>query len=111
METIVVADPRPPTAQVDLSAPEWVAPGTDVAATISASSLIGAQVARANMTLTWVLNRVWTAAVLSTDTSADSGTPQQLRMPRTPNTPPPPQSRPVRLKPATQPVRHDRGDD
>ena len=53
---MTVADPKPPTAEVTLKAPEWLAPGDNVTVLIQATSLIGTSVADASMKLYWTLN-------------------------------------------------------
>ena len=50
---ITIADPRPPTAELTLTSPLWAAPNTTVVVNGTASSLLGADMADAEVTITW----------------------------------------------------------
>ncbi|KAG2426455.1 hypothetical protein HXX76_011686 [Chlamydomonas incerta] len=64
-----VADPRPPTAELQLDAPAWVSPTGTFTVTATAVSYIGAAVGGAPMTLTWRHARA--AGVLRITTDAN----------------------------------------
>lgn len=51
--TITIADPRPPTAELTLNSPVWAAPNTTVVVNGTAASLLGADIAGAEVTITW----------------------------------------------------------
>lgn len=61
--TITVADPRPPTAELELQLSSWVKPGTDVVLKAVATSYLGTSVASAPMTVTWSTPRAQSTQV------------------------------------------------
>ena len=52
-----MADPRPPTAELSLTAPKWVKADAKVPVSLVAKSYVGTQVAGADITLEWSLPR------------------------------------------------------
>ncbi|GLI68405.1 hypothetical protein VaNZ11_012792 [Volvox africanus] len=65
---ITVAEPRPPTADLQLSAPAWSFPNSSVSFTATAASFIGVSVSGANLTATWRTAKASGLLQLSTDT-------------------------------------------
>ncbi|GLI68394.1 hypothetical protein VaNZ11_012780 [Volvox africanus] len=65
---ITVADPRPPTVDLKLSAPAWSFPNSSVSFTATAASFIGVSVSGANLTATWRTAKASGLLQLSTDT-------------------------------------------
>jgi hypothetical protein len=51
--TFTVADPRPPTAELNVTAPKWAAPGAKVQVDFGATSYVGASVAGGDVTVEW----------------------------------------------------------
>ena len=54
-EQFLVADPRPPTAVLNLTAPDWAPPNATVKALITARSYLGADVSGAAIKVTWTV--------------------------------------------------------
>eukprot|EP01025_Chloroclados_australasicus_P057180 TRINITY_DN7117_c0_g1_i5.p1 TRINITY_DN7117_c0_g1~~TRINITY_DN7117_c0_g1_i5.p1 ORF type:complete len:2201 (-),score=318.83 TRINITY_DN7117_c0_g1_i5:388-6837(-) len=67
-EYFTVADPRPPTATLDVQVPDWVRPDGIVEVEVLATSLIGASV-ETEMTLTWTLGEQEGVETIVTDAS------------------------------------------
>ncbi|GIL86136.1 hypothetical protein Vretimale_13856 [Volvox reticuliferus] len=65
---ITVADPRPPTVDLKLSAPAWSLPTSSVSFTATAVSYIGASVSDAALTATWRTAKASGLLRLTTDT-------------------------------------------
>jgi len=53
--TFTVADPRPPTAELNVTAPKWVKPDARVVVRLVARSYVGTQVEGADVTVSWSL--------------------------------------------------------
>ncbi|KAF8063719.1 hypothetical protein HT031_003574 [Scenedesmus sp. PABB004] len=64
-----VADPRPPTAALVLSAPPWARPAAAVPVTLAAESYLGTDVSGANVTLAWETRRARGSLVATTNAS------------------------------------------
>ncbi|GIL54039.1 hypothetical protein Vafri_9594, partial [Volvox africanus] len=64
---ITVADPRPPTADLQLSAPAWSFPNSSLSFTATAVSYIGVSVSDANLTATWRTAKAAGLLQLTTD--------------------------------------------
>lgn len=64
-----VADPRPPTAQLTLTAPNWVKPKDAVKVSLKAESYVGSDVSEANVTIAWETGKAKGTLELTTDTS------------------------------------------
>ena len=62
-----VADPRPPTADLLLTAPNWAKPRDRVGVALKATSYVGTSVAGAELTLAWELPRAKGNVTLTTD--------------------------------------------
>eukprot|EP00879_Flechtneria_rotunda_P001797 GHRR01001961.1.p1 GENE.GHRR01001961.1~~GHRR01001961.1.p1 ORF type:complete len:2104 (+),score=689.06 GHRR01001961.1:216-6527(+) len=62
-----VADPRPPTAALTLSAPNWVKPNGTVQITVQAKSYIGSDLSGTNITIDW--NAAKTSGTLELETN------------------------------------------
>ncbi|KAG2434208.1 hypothetical protein HXX76_007934 [Chlamydomonas incerta] len=70
-----VADPRPPTAELQLDAPAWAAPNaTALRINVTAASYIGASVDAAEVTLTWRTAKTSDVVKLVTDVSGRAHT-------------------------------------
>lgn len=50
---VTIADPRPPTADLQVEVAPWIRPGAPLRVNVSAISYIGAEVAGARIGLTW----------------------------------------------------------
>ncbi|GIL54024.1 hypothetical protein Vafri_9574 [Volvox africanus] len=64
---ITVADPRPPTVDLKLSAPAWSFPNSSLSFTATAVSYIGVSVSDANLTATWRTAKAAGLLQLTTD--------------------------------------------
>jgi hypothetical protein len=52
---VTISDPRPPTAELEFNVPDWVAPNGTLTINGSAVSLIGADVAGAEISIKWTV--------------------------------------------------------
>mmetsp|Transcript_14647 Transcript_14647/g.36469 ORF Transcript_14647/g.36469 Transcript_14647/m.36469 type:complete len:2268 (-) Transcript_14647:639-7442(-) len=66
-ESVVVSDPRPPTADLTLAVPGWARPNASVPLTASAASYLGSSVAGVNMTAVWSTPKARGLVNLTTD--------------------------------------------
>lgn len=64
-----VADPRPPTAALTLTASNWVRPKDDVEVSLKAESYVGSDVSGANMTVAWETSKAKGSLELTTNAS------------------------------------------
>ncbi|KIZ04279.1 hypothetical protein MNEG_3680 [Monoraphidium neglectum] len=62
-----VGDPRPPTAELNVTAPKWVTPRARVNVQLTARSYIGTQVANASISLAWTLPKAKGEIEVTTD--------------------------------------------
>lgn len=66
-ESFSVKDPRPPTAVLNLTAPDWALPNATVKALIKVTSYLGADVSDATISLTWTVPLASGAINVTTD--------------------------------------------
>ncbi|KAI8474281.1 MAG: hypothetical protein J3K34DRAFT_375003 [Monoraphidium minutum] len=66
-ESFQVADPRPPTAVLNLTAPDWALPASAVKALIKVTSYLGADVSDATIRVTWTVPLATGAVNVTTD--------------------------------------------
>ncbi|KAF6250306.1 hypothetical protein COO60DRAFT_896848 [Scenedesmus sp. NREL 46B-D3] len=66
-ESFTVGNPRPPTALLNVTVPQWLPPTSTVKVLIKASSYLGADVSGANIDVTWTLPRASGALNVTTD--------------------------------------------
>ncbi|KAI8474284.1 MAG: hypothetical protein J3K34DRAFT_456831 [Monoraphidium minutum] len=66
-ESFQVADPRPPTAVLNLTAPDWAHPTSAVKALIKVTSYLGADVSDAVIRVTWTVPLATGAVNIATD--------------------------------------------
>lgn len=64
-----VADPRPPTAELTITAPNWVKPADSVRVSLKAESYVGSDVSGANMTIAWETGKAKGTLEVSTNAS------------------------------------------
>jgi hypothetical protein len=69
---ITVSDPRPPTADLQLSAPSWALPNSTVSVRAQATSYLGTSVSGANMTLTWTTSNAQGIQTLLTNVNGSA---------------------------------------
>ncbi|KAF8068259.1 hypothetical protein HT031_001946 [Scenedesmus sp. PABB004] len=67
--TFTVGTPRPPTALLNVTVPDWAPPGATVEVLIAASSYLGATVSGADVSLTWTVPRATGRLTVTTDTA------------------------------------------
>uniref|UniRef100_A0A383WAS0 EGF-like domain-containing protein n=1 Tax=Tetradesmus obliquus TaxID=3088 RepID=A0A383WAS0_TETOB len=66
-ESFTVGNPRPPTALLNVTVPDWSPPSSTVKVLIKASSYLGADVSGANIDITWTLPLASGAFNVTTD--------------------------------------------
>lgn len=66
-EAFSVKDPRPPTAVLNLTTPDWALPNATVKALIKVTSYLGADVSDALIALTWTVPLASGAINVTTD--------------------------------------------
>lgn len=69
--SFTVADPRPPTAALTLTAPNWVKPDAVVPVSVGAESYIGSDVTDANISISWNTDKAQGTLVLTTNSSGN----------------------------------------